>query len=143
MIQLRFTRNKGIVSRIIRAATWSQYSHVEFMLDNGYLGALGKGGVLLRSFDYAPEDEFVYRGIDCTPTQQLKVEAFAAKQIGKPYDWGAVFGVALHRDWHQADHWFCSELIMASLEAGGLYFLRDKVNRVTPEMLFELEEVHE
>lgn len=140
MICLRFSRENTLLSWIIGVFTWSEYSHVEFVTSTGYLGA-APDGVKVRPMTARKGVEFILRHIDCTYEQELKTLDFARSQIGKPYDWSGVFGVALHRDWHEQDSWFCSELVMTSLEAAGLYFLRDKVNRVTPEMILDLEEV--
>lgn len=137
MIQLRFCRNKGIVSRLIRLITWSEYSHVEFVTIDGYLGALVNGGVQVRSFFYAPHNEFVYRHIDCTPEQEKVALSYARSQVGKPYDITAILGIMMHRDWRSPKAWFCSELCFAACEAGGIQLLREiPENRVTPQDIF-------
>jgi hypothetical protein len=75
---------------------------------------------------------------------------FAMSQLGKPFD-----RTALHnflspalpgaRDWRDPDQWFCSELVLCSLENGG-YFkqilgksqLPVPKNRVSPNDLLEI-----
>ena len=123
--------------------TWSEYSHVEFVLPNGYLGSQALlGGVKLRPFNYAPNYVFVTRYVDCSDDQAYKVIDYAMNQIGKPYDFAGILGLLTHRDWRKANSWFCSEFVAASLEKGGIYLFRLPVDRVTPGMLFELEAVH-
>lgn len=58
---------------------------------------------------------------------------FALAQIGKPYDWTAIAGVLMRRDWHEEDSWYCSELGAATVESWIPVFA--KFNRVTPERL--------
>jgi len=45
--------------------------------------------------------------------------AWALSTIGDDYDWGALFGILLDRDWTEEGRWFCAEhLAMAFEEAG-------------------------
>jgi uncharacterized protein YycO len=140
-VKLRFTKNSSVVSKLIRLFTWSEFSHVEFVLNEGLLGAQ-VDGVKIRPFDYA-KCEYVYRYVDCTIPQYNLVIDYATKQIGKPYDFTGIINLALHRNWREKDSWFCSELVAASFEAAGIYLIRDDVTRITPQMLLECEEVHE
>lgn len=152
-IRLRFTKNNSITSRVIRALTWSDYSHVEFALDTGFLGSLGwggktksgvsySGGVQLRPFDYNSTCEFQAAEIDVADENtKQKILRFAMDQIGKPYDWTAVIGIEFHRDWNEDDGWFCSELFAAAFLQGGDPLIRDVVDRITPGMLYELERI--
>lgn len=48
------------------------------------------------------------------------------------YDWTAIFGMLLQRNWQEQDSWFCSELVEAALTAGGRQRFRDDVSRITP-----------
>lgn len=45
--------------------------------------------------------------------------AWACEQEGKPYDWTAIFGMALLRDWQDEDSWYCFELQIAAAIKGG------------------------
>jgi hypothetical protein len=152
-ISLRFTKNNTISSHVIRTFTWSDYSHIEFALDTGFLGALGwggksksgikyKSGVQIRPFDYNPSCEYQAAEVD-VPNENIKQQIlkFAVSQLEKPYDWTAIVGMGLHRDWHEKDSWFCSELVAEAFLEGGYPLIREYVNRVTPGMLYELGEV--
>ena len=60
----------------------------------------------------------------------------ALQQIGKPYDWRALFGFLFHRDWTEPDSWFCSELVAWSAQQGGArWFRSDALNRITPWLI--------
>jgi hypothetical protein len=62
----------------------------------------------------------------------------AHKQIGKPFDNGALWDFLSDqphdRDWRQTDSWFCSELIVYCLEQANFfpYSLVVAKNRITP-----------
>ncbi len=132
MITVRFSANRTFGSRIIRAATWSEFSHVDFVLPSGsLLGAAAIGGVALRE-----------ARADCTRVRAFRVDAparvlaAAIDQLGKPYDWAGVVGMGLHRDWQEDDSWFCSELVAWAFQAAGRPLLRaDHLHRITPRDL--------
>lgn len=138
-VKLRFITEAGIESSFIRWWTWGQWSHVDYVMPGGqsFLGARLNGGVQIRPFDY------------CTPKNQMTAEfwmpaANAQKwqdalvsQLGKPYDWLAIVGIGVRRDWRNSKKWFCSELIQwASEEAKHpLLDAGPDVYRITPRDL--------
>src|SRR5690348_10753250 len=107
-IKLRFVTEDDLVSALIRRHTWCEYSHVEFVLDTGTtLGARFDGGVAIRPADYAKFTRVAEFVIPVTVEQKFQIMSFAQAQIGKAYDCEAIAGVLLHRDWRNADKWFC------------------------------------
>lgn len=136
-IKIRFVTEDDLISAMIRLHTWCDYSHVEFVLDDGTtLGAHYDGGVRIRPANYATFtriDEFV---VPMTVEQKFTIMSFAQAQIGKGYDTGAIAGVLLHRDWRNPDKWFCSELVAAAFEqAMPLLNVNEGVNRIVPRDL--------
>lgn len=136
MIRLLFLRQNTVGSAFLRSAMWSEWSHVA-LVDRGgsIIEARAFSGVRTTylSAAIASSSKHALRQIDCDAQQAW---AFACGQLFKPYDWTAVFGIGLHRDWQQDDKWFCSELVAASLMAGGTMILNKQVGRVTPQDLF-------
>jgi uncharacterized protein YycO len=65
------------------------------------------------------------------PNEEAAVD-FAYKQVGKKYDYTAILGMLMRRDWKEDDDWFCSELVEAILAAGGRQRFRDAIHRITP-----------
>lgn len=128
MITLQFSTTKGIGSQVIRWATWSPFSHVDLVLDDGrLLGATARFGVSVRD----PEPTMASARFQvAAPTEVVQV---ARSQIGRPYDWPGIFGFGFRRNWQEQDSWFCSELIAWSFQQAGHPLLRfDKSWRVTP-----------
>lgn len=74
---------------------------------------------------------------DAPPSQVRNAVAYATQQIGKPYDWKAIVGWAMRRDWHKPGAWFCSELVEAAMYDAGceLLNLDNHVDRITPHDL--------
>ena len=67
------------------------------------------------------------------------IAAAATSQLSKPYDYEAIVGMGLHRDWQRPDAWFCSELLAwAFQEAGEPLFRPELTRRVTPQHFWML-----
>lgn len=138
MIQLQFSNKTGGLHPgvwAIRLATWSWASHVDFVLPDGrLLGARPGGGVNLllhRDADYGRIERF-----SVNTDHAGLIIAHARAQTGKPYDWLALIGHVVRRDWQRTDSWFCSELIAWAFEqAGDPLFRQKKHHRITPRDL--------
>ena len=131
----------SIVSQVIRLFTFSEYSHVEFAVQDdtgkitGYLGALGSGGVQIRKADYDAWSKEAFFVTANLPDDIYKaVWQFAVGRIGDSYDWGALLGLGLRRDWRKPGSYFCSELVEAAFDSAGWPLLDDRgeTDRITP-----------
>lgn len=133
MIRLRFVWGYDPLSRLIRAGEHDGDcpTHVDCVLSDGnLLGAHMQGGVVINQPRYdatsdGPGMRELY--VDLPPLgltyytepSPQPWEAFLRAQLGKPYDFTAIAGLALDRDWREDDSWFCSEMAAASLEKCG------------------------
>lgn len=137
-VVLRFITSNSFVSWLIRKLTKSEYSHVDVVTLDGYLGAQYPVGVRIRPFNYAKPSKICTVGIRVTLEEYNRVMEFLYKQVGKPYDTTALLGIlADQRDWQEEDSWFCSELIAAAFQQVGRPLVRDDVSRVTPADLYK------
>lgn len=137
---LAFTGGTGITGAIIRWHTWSWAAHVAFVLPDGqYLDATPSAGVSVHPHlagshprPLNPSPRF-FETIDCPKAIENSIFAWAHDQVGKHYDWSAIYGMAFHRDWEAENEWFCSELVTAGFAKKGWPLLRtNHLNRVTP-----------
>ena len=137
-LTLLFSSNSGPWSAIIRSATWSRWSHVAIVSGFHVIEAVTSGvrrRPTMAAIHAARDASFV--DLPCADPQSI-VDA-AESQIGKPYDWTALLGIGLHRNWQDDDAWFCSELVAWSFAAAGQPLFRKEVmRRVTPEHLWML-----
>lgn len=135
MIKIRFSSGRGIYSSIIRWSTWSWCSHVGIMLsDIHVIDATGEQGVAIRT-PYG-DKEARYFTVELPEEKEQKLLVWIKSQIGKGYDWSAIYGMAFRKDWHNDDKWFCSELVAAAFEEAGHPLLRsENLSRVTPRDL--------
>ena len=80
-VWLRFITEEDFSSRLIRWFTWSDWSHVDFVLRDGrFLGARLDGGVLIRPHDYIVPSAFRYAYVEVPDPR--KVYGWATTQVG-------------------------------------------------------------
>ncbi len=85
----------GAVSGVIRAGTLSRYSHAALYIGNGeVIEAIGEGVVRQSLADALRDDVLAvaYRRVGLSSSQASQVVRFAARQVGKSYDYGGVVG---------------------------------------------------
>lgn len=136
-MQVILTNGEGITGAVIRWYTWSNYAHAGILLNNGkVIDAVPSKGISLH--DGISGSKQWYFDIEYLPdVDQAKIESavekFLRAQIGKKYDWSAIYGMGFRRDWHNPHEWFCSELVEAAFDYAGLPLLRaGHLDRVTP-----------
>ncbi|MBK5914573.1 YiiX/YebB-like N1pC/P60 family cysteine hydrolase [Rhodocyclus purpureus] len=137
-IRLLFSTSHHPISAAIRACTWSKWSHVA-LLDGPFAIEAVATGVrkvpALEAMDRAKRAVAVE--LQCRDPRA--VIAAAESQIGKPYDFAAIVGFGLRRDWQEDDRWFCSELVAWAFQrAGQPLFRAECMHRITPEHLWML-----
>lgn len=136
MITLQFSASPGFVSHAIRWFTFSDISHVDFVLPDGWLlgsHVQGGNGVLIRPPHYLKWSKLIVATVDA-PGSVLDA---AASQIGRPFDYSALVNFGVQRDWQEQDSWFCSELTAWSFQQGGYPIFNPHVQtwRITPRDL--------
>ena len=136
-------KGKSFVSRQIKWFTWSEYSHVAYVYEDGTcVEAWHKGGVqrnispgILHSPGTVIEFYELPRPNSIISWSQELAEQFFEEQIGKKYDFPSVFRFLTRRRESDASQhkWFCSELVFAVMRSAGLRLLhRIAAYKVTP-----------
>ncbi len=138
-VSLLFSTSGHPMSAAIRLGTWSDWSHVAIIDGDVVIEATAPAGVrrfpVVQAIDHARKAAI--GDLPCRDPQA--VIAAAAYQIGKPYDYTAIVGFGLHRDWQEDDAWFCSELVAWAFQhAGDPLFRAECLRRVTPQHLWML-----
>lgn len=137
-MQVIFCRSNKIGSRIIRFVTWSRWSHVALVNDDGM--AIEAVWPRVRMVPVAEimrtHSESHIVEVEHAPDEVWRA---ALSQVGKPYDLGAVLGFLFRRDWQDASKWDCAELVAWSFAAGGRALFRETyLPRITPQHLWML-----
>ena len=140
-VYLRFVTEPGFTSWAIREFSWSDYSHIDFVLANGnFLGARLSGGVAVREHDYLIPSKYRYAFVEVRSVKS--VIGWATSQVGKPYDWRAILGFLPREDWHEPGHWFCSELVAQAFNLKDTVIVDNQMDRITPQSVLESPRVH-
>lgn len=128
-------RGVSIISKGIQLQTRSPYSHSAIMLDDGsVIEAWHKGGVRhLRDPFEGHDDKTVIDVYEIQADFNENVTmAFLRGQLGKKYDFRSVIRFLTRLRSRDNDKWFCSELVVEALRAGGLTLLRGHSSMFSP-----------
>ena len=136
-MQIIFSRRHSLSSLLIRALTWSRWSHVSIVEDRDtVIDARLIGGVARRSLEDLLRESSAVEWRAVPVADEAAALAFALAQVGRRYDWTGIVGWPLRGGWAAADAWWCSELAAAAEVAGGLVRFRPEVWRITPGHLW-------
>lgn len=140
-IYVLFMRTRTISSPVIRFLTWSSWSHVALVDAHGTAyEARFQYGCTARPVRYPLLEATRYQFGHCVVDSGIK--QFLAEQIGKRYDWTAVLGLGVHRDWQDDDSWFCSELVATAFARVKAPLVNKRFGRVTPQDCYESPRLH-
>ena len=140
LFRIRFITERDFVSWAIRRVTFSEFSHVEIVSEDGrsYIGAHSDGGVQERPADYClPSFERRY-AIPCSDAQLEKIMAYARSKIGTPYNFLDIVGLLFHRNLTTKGRVICSMFVYLAALEGGIQMLNvlpEYANLVTPDSL--------
>ncbi len=143
IITLRFVEHPGIFNRLCQFAQRDWATHIDIcMRDGSYISAMGDG-VRRRpvGYDAGAFTREEFRHVTATADQVDIFEAFIESQIGKPYDYGAVFSFFWPwHDWQSFGAWDCSELPAQGFYECGKYPKKDalQASKFTPRDLRNL-----
>lgn len=140
-VRLLFCTSQKPLSVLIRWVTGSRWSHVALVDGDEVIEAVWPRVRVARLSDVLRAyPAHTYADLPCTTP--LGVLLAARSQVGKPYDWTALLGLLLRRDWQLDRRWFCSELVAwAFARMGQPLFRAAALHRVTPHHLWMLAPV--
>ncbi len=130
-------RGSGLLSRVIRWQTRSEYSHAAWVrADGSVIEAWGFYGVrhVATPWSIHREKESVdLWAVDgITRTQTRLVENFLVSQLGQSYDWLSVLRFVSRQPAPDDERWFCSELVAEALRKAGLPLLNAPSYLISP-----------
>lgn len=135
------TRRKYIPAMLLRILTLSKFSHMAVLLDdNTVIEAAAFKGVVRGSFENFTKiyDRVIIQDLPL-PNEEAAIN-FLLEQVGKPYDWTAIFGIVFRNGkWTDLDSWFCSELVEAAVKVGGLDRFKEDISRIIPQYCWVLK----
>lgn len=137
MTKLIFCKSNDIGGFLIRLFTLSKWNHVAIQVGDYVYESLYPQGVVKTHIDnYKPWDE--QEAVDISIEDSLKLYEFLQAQLGKSYDKKAIIAFPFRASWHNAEQWFCSELVAEALLLFSSYKIDEKSSRVTPGDLYKI-----
>lgn len=140
---MQFSTN-NFISRLIKFRTWGPKSHTAFRLnDDDVIEAwhtpLPTGAVratpLIERLSYLDEGEYIDFFDIIEDFDEYIAETFIRDQIGKPYDYSAIYNFISRKEYNNHDRWFCSELVFATIARAGLLLLNAPMHKVSPSLI--------
>ena len=133
-ITIQLSTENGIAPATVRWWTNCNFSHVDFVLPPGLKlpdGTLTEGGELLGArgdgVKVRPPNYMKFTKVQryYFPGAPNSIYNYAITQIGKPYDYTAIFNfVVQNRNWRNDNAWYCSELVEGCCEHENYPLLR-------------------
>jgi uncharacterized protein YycO len=138
-LRIGLYKGKSILSRIIKFRTWGKYSHASIVTSDlevyeSWYGVRHVGSVLQGHSKGTEVDLYNIKGL--TVEQEEQIIAFCTEQLGKGYDYFAIIGFVLRRNYDSMERWFCSELVHEACKNAGVILI-DNVEsyKVDPTLL--------
>lgn len=139
MVFIRLYKNQDSwISRAIRWQTRGIYSHAAIAIDGIIYEAREFKGVQQRAAEKYDGRYFDDYRVNITLEQELEMEKFLRRQLGKGYDYTMVlrFITRQQETRKSTGMWFCSELVFASFQKVGINLLeRCEPWEVSPALL--------
>ena len=136
-MKVHFCNSRHIGGFIIRLLTFSRWNHVAIEVGGIVYESVTAGGVRRVPAGSFPGLWEKTASVSVSVDNPGEMLTFLNAQVGKPYDWTAIFALPFRKSWHARDKWFCSELVAEALIADGSNAIpRLKSYRVTPRDLW-------
>lgn len=134
-LQMMFTNSKTPMSPLIRAVTWSDFSHCVVLMDNKTIIHSDFHGVRIEPIKDLQDRSKNWMIVEYECERPEDVISACMTQLGKPYDFTGLFGIILRDiDLQDDSKWWCSELPVYGFEVSGQpKFNVEFMHRITPQ----------
>lgn len=135
-LRVIFTNSRMPLAPVIRAVTWSKFSHMALLFDdNKKILHADMHGVRIEETKALQARSKNWMIVDYKCDRPDDLINACMTQLGKPYDFTGIIGIAI-RDVNLQDtgKWWCSELPAYGAVASGQPFFQDEyMSRITPQ----------
>jgi hypothetical protein len=124
----RFVNSNDFLGISIDILSDGDVDHTETDSGTGWLGAHDVGGIQDRSYDYMMPSREIILSVEVPDEVYAEGLKWARAQIGTPYNFGAIFGIAFHNaNLTQKGHKICSQFGYEIGQRMGLRPLNEQV----------------
>ena len=134
-MRIIYCTSNGFISALIRFFTFSKWSHVAIEYNGVVIDSTSVGGVAESSLKRFMATHKSIHMEELTGVDEEAVWRFLKSQVGKKYDFRAIFAFPFRESWDEDDQWFCTEILAAAIIKGGRK-LKIKSKRITPKGLW-------
>jgi hypothetical protein len=143
IVTIRFSSKGHIGSEIAALLAQSkEFSHC-MLIDEGMVyEAVTWKGVQYVPLKVSMKGIVRYQDMDVLVPDIEAMRAFLRDKLGAGYDWLGAVGLPVLRSgaWQDPERWWCSELILAALGAGGIWLVDPKqLEWGTPNDVFQYD----
>lgn len=129
IVTVRFTSKGHIGSELAALAAQSKLFNHCMLIDHGMVyEAVTLHGVRFVPMKVSMRGVVRYQDMDVLVPDIEAMHEFLNSVLGSGYDWLGALGLPVLRsgDWQDPTRWWCSELILAALGAGGIWLVDPK-----------------
>jgi len=134
-IRMMFTNSKTPMSPLIRAVTWSDFSHCVVLIDEHTIIHSDFHGVRIEPIKDLQDRSRNWMIVEYECERPLDVIEACKTQLGKPYDFTGLFGIILRDvDLQDDSKWWCSEFPVYAFDVTKQpKFNVEFMHRITPQ----------
>lgn len=140
-VKIRFTSKLHFGSQILAILAQSERFNHCMMFDEGRVWeAVCWHGVRNVEQEVSMHGVKIYQDMELVVPNIEAMREFLRSVEGDGYDWAGAIGIPFLRsdNWQDPGRWWCSELLIAALHAGGLDIIAfSELERGTPNDLFQ------
>lgn len=134
-LRIIFTNSKMPLSPLIRAVTWSDFSHMAIVINECEILHSDFHGVRIEPLKDLQDrsKNWMIADYKCERPQDL-IDA-CLTQLGKPYDFTGLIGIAIRDvDLQDDSKWWCSELpAYGGMISNQPFFQEEYLHRIAPQ----------
>lgn len=136
-VTIHFCKSENLGGRILRLFLMSKWNHVAIQVGDSVYESVSGPGVIRRPFSAFAKSWDRVSSVEVDISEVTRMLHFLNEQLGKPYDWKAIFAFPFRGSWEDRNAWFCSELVYEAVKEGeGSLPDRMPANRITPRDLW-------
>lgn len=134
-IRMMFTNSKTPMSPLIRAVTWSDFSHCVVLIDDDTIIHSDFHGVRIEPIKDLQNRSKNWMIVEYECERPNDVIEACKSQLGKPYDFTGLFGIILRDvDLQDDSKWWCSEFPVYAFDVTKQpKFNVEFMHRITPQ----------
>jgi len=142
-VKIILFKGRGLFSKLIQWRTNSKYSHAAILLPNSDTIIESWQGAGVRKKKMTDWEDTETFNVDYDPFYTHSIINFLEAQIGKDYDYLGALGIALNKNIHNKDKFFCFKLVFSAFQCIGVDLLdRTEPHECTGNLLYRSPKIY-